>query len=234
MPLFGAHLRSVRSWIVKGRPSENDFAAMRAGVEEVWHTRKPPRDWSLGDAVFVWCGAPALRLTGTATITQTDPAAPGALTFFTLRYTSDPLATPLTVHQLRADPALANASFLKSGPPGRSSRFLPSQAARLEELVAPPTPKLALSLRQPWAELILRGIKTLEVRSTRTHKRERVLIYASKGGVTADEEMTVTRRYHLDVPGLPRGRHCRKRRDRGVPSGQAGGHRGRSVSYRAR
>ncbi len=38
----------------------------------------------------------------------------------------------------------------------------------------------ALSIRQPYAEQIMRGIKTIEYRSTCTHIRERVYIYASK------------------------------------------------------
>ena len=40
-------------------------------------------------------------------------------------------------------------------------------------------PRVALSIRQPYAELILRGLKTAEYRSRPTRKRERVLIYAS-------------------------------------------------------
>jgi hypothetical protein len=38
----------------------------------------------------------------------------------------------------------------------------------------------ALSLRQPYAEQILRGIKKIEYRSMPTNKRERIYIYASK------------------------------------------------------
>lgn len=38
----------------------------------------------------------------------------------------------------------------------------------------------ALSVRQPWVELILRGTKTVEYRSTPTLIRERVLLYASR------------------------------------------------------
>lgn len=37
----------------------------------------------------------------------------------------------------------------------------------------------ALSVRQPHAEKILRGTKKIEYRSTRTHIRERVYVYAS-------------------------------------------------------
>ncbi len=43
-----------------------------------------------------------------------------------------------------------------------------------------PNPEMALSIRQPFAELILRGVKTIEFRSLRTNRRERVYIYASR------------------------------------------------------
>ncbi len=39
---------------------------------------------------------------------------------------------------------------------------------------------VALSIRQPYVEMILRGVKTIEYRSVPTHKRERVYIYASR------------------------------------------------------
>jgi len=38
---------------------------------------------------------------------------------------------------------------------------------------------VALSIRQPYVELILRGVKTAEYRSRPTRKRERVYLYAS-------------------------------------------------------
>ena len=40
-------------------------------------------------------------------------------------------------------------------------------------------PMRALSIRQPWVELILRGRKTREFRSTPTQLRARVYLYAS-------------------------------------------------------
>ena len=40
---------------------------------------------------------------------------------------------------------------------------------------------LALSVRQPFAEQIMRGTKTIEYRKMLTRIRERVYIYASKG-----------------------------------------------------
>jgi hypothetical protein len=44
----------------------------------------------------------------------------------------------------------------------------------------------ALSIRQPYAEQVLRGTKDIEYRTMPTNKRERVYIYASK--TPADDE----------------------------------------------
>jgi len=44
----------------------------------------------------------------------------------------------------------------------------------------------ALSIRQPWAWLIVQGFKTVENRSWRTHYRGPILIHASQG-MTRDE-----------------------------------------------
>jgi hypothetical protein len=64
---------------------------------------------------------------------------------------------------------------------------------------------IALGIRQPWAELILRGIKTIEVRSTHTAQRGAIYVYASKkfgGFAAADHAIT---NYQLDKESLPRG-----------------------------
>jgi hypothetical protein len=45
-----------------------------------------------------------------------------------------------------------------------------------------------LAVRQPWASLIVEGLKTLEIRSNLTNKRERVAIYCSKNDLTEYEE----------------------------------------------
>jgi hypothetical protein len=63
----------------------------------------------------------------------------------------------------------------------------------------------ALSVRQPWAELILLGHKTIEVRSKMTHLRERIYIYASQNRFEAEEESRITAQYGIDVGALPRG-----------------------------
>jgi hypothetical protein len=65
----------------------------------------------------------------------------------------------------------------------------------------------ALSIRQPWAELILRGLRN-EHRTTRTKIRERVYIYACKAlGAYLKEmaEINVEFGTHLDLKTLARG-----------------------------
>jgi hypothetical protein len=53
-------------------------------------------------------------------------------------------------------------------------------------------PATALSVRQPWAELIVRGLKTEEFRSSLTHHRGEVLIYAARA-FDMDEWVRATR-----------------------------------------
>jgi predicted transcriptional regulator len=59
---------------------------------------------------------------------------------------------------------------------------------------------VALSVRQPYAELILSGVKTIEFRNQRTHKRGRVYLYASKSSAGKIGEIVGSR-----MEGLPRG-----------------------------
>jgi hypothetical protein len=66
----------------------------------------------------------------------------------------------------------------------------------------------ALSIRQPHAEAIMRGVKPVEYRSRLTNVRERVYIYASLGRYRDDEEGEMLKMYGIeDVPcgDLPRG-----------------------------
>ena len=63
----------------------------------------------------------------------------------------------------------------------------------------------ALSIRQPWAELILLGRKIIEVRSRRTNLLERVHIYAGLNRIEPQEEARIFARFGIDVDDLPRG-----------------------------
>ncbi|MDG2388235.1 MAG: ASCH domain-containing protein [Planctomycetaceae bacterium] len=66
--------------------------------------------------------------------------------------------------------------------------------------------QIALGVQQPWAELIVRGLKTLEIRRINTLRRERILIYASKkfSKYPAAEEML--KRHQLDREELVYGK----------------------------
>lgn len=63
----------------------------------------------------------------------------------------------------------------------------------------------ALSVRQPWAELILRGRKRIEVRSRPTNVRGRVYIYASLHRAGPAHERHAANAHRFDIDGLLRG-----------------------------
>lgn len=63
----------------------------------------------------------------------------------------------------------------------------------------------ALSIRQPFAELIMLGKKRVEYRRYRTKIRGRIYIYASKQRWDRDLELTYARETGLDLETLPRG-----------------------------
>jgi hypothetical protein len=68
------------------------------------------------------------------------------------------------------------------------ARYLAQQAAPLADEIS----MRALSIRQPYAELILRGIKTAELRSRATTiVGERFYIYASKKWAVGSRQMAV-------------------------------------------
>lgn len=62
-----------------------------------------------------------------------------------------------------------------------------------------------LGVRQPWADLIVRGLKTIEVRSTDTGVRGRVYIYASRRPSELPDAAAAAAKFDLDVATLPQG-----------------------------
>lgn len=64
----------------------------------------------------------------------------------------------------------------------------------------------ALGIRQPWAELILRGIKTIEIRSSQTQIRGPIYIYASKKLAKTPHADQAVVEAGIDVEELPRGK----------------------------
>lgn len=69
-------------------------------------------------------------------------------------------------------------------------------------------PTRALSIRQPHAEAIMRGVKKTEFRSGRTKIRGRIFIYASLGRYPKGDEEDMMAEYGIDdvaCDDLPRG-----------------------------
>jgi hypothetical protein len=64
---------------------------------------------------------------------------------------------------------------------------------------------IALGVRQPWAELIVRGIKTIEVRSQNTRLRGTIYLYAAKKFSTLPAARVAVREHKLDRQILPAG-----------------------------
>jgi hypothetical protein len=65
--------------------------------------------------------------------------------------------------------------------------------------------RIGLGVRQPWAELILRGVKTVEVRSSHTQVRGTIYLYASKRPSNLPAAADAAAEHGLDVDSLPRG-----------------------------
>jgi ASCH domain len=66
--------------------------------------------------------------------------------------------------------------------------------------------RIALAIQQPWAELILLGIKTLEIRSQPTQLRGTIYVYASKRPSRLPAAESAALRWKLEIGALPLGR----------------------------
>ena len=62
----------------------------------------------------------------------------------------------------------------------------------------------ALGIRQPWAELILRGVKTIEVRSQNTQVRGPIYLYASSIVARTPDALAACRKHGIEADQLPR------------------------------
>jgi len=85
-----------------------------------------------------------------------------------------------------------------------------SQSFRRQNDVSEPPPQFdrslpALGIRQPWVELILRGIKTIEVRVVPTNVRGPIYLYASRTPGEGENVERAVRTHGIDVHSLPRG-----------------------------
>jgi len=186
-------MATVAFWILKAKPKRFDIAEqVRAGAVVEWQTKRPPRGWKPTDGVFLWQASPALEVRGYGTITEVARPDPDGTTRFSVRADAAPFEGP-SLAELRRVAALNDASFTKAGAAGTVFGLTDDQATALAASLEDPgvepwcqavraadEPDIAISIRQPYTEMILRGTKTAEYRSTRTTRRGRVLIYAAR------------------------------------------------------
>jgi hypothetical protein len=66
--------------------------------------------------------------------------------------------------------------------------------------------RIALAIQQPWIELILRGVKTLEIRSQPTQIRGTIYLYASKRVSPLAAAEVAAQRWEINVDSLPLGK----------------------------
>lgn len=65
---------------------------------------------------------------------------------------------------------------------------------------------IALGIQQPWAELILQGVKSVEVRNVPVGMRSTIYIYSSRKLSTFPDAEIAVEKYNLEVETLPRGK----------------------------
>lgn len=63
----------------------------------------------------------------------------------------------------------------------------------------------ALGIRQPWAELIMQGIKTIELRSSQTQIRGSIYVYASKTLAKTPHAIEAADKAEIETETLPTG-----------------------------
>lgn len=64
---------------------------------------------------------------------------------------------------------------------------------------------IALGIQQPWAELILQGVKSVEVRNVPVGMRTTIYIYSSRKLSTFPDAEIAIEEYNLNLQSLPRG-----------------------------
>jgi len=118
-------------WLIKAMPSENDFGSLPiAGNVDTWYASRLPRKWKRGDLVFVWAGAPMLRIIGLADLTSPNAGFRNGYEHFRVRYRTN-FIQGLRLKELRRDKIVGSASFLKSGPSGTIFPLTDVQGRRL-------------------------------------------------------------------------------------------------------
>src|ERR1051325_6051173 len=107
----------MRYWLVRGSPRGNDFGSfVLRGNADNWRTKRPPRDWEAGDRTFFWASSPQLELIGLGKLLTTGRRTRAGDHLYRVAYLTGVLEQRPPIDELRADPIVSGAIFLKNGP----------------------------------------------------------------------------------------------------------------------
>lgn len=141
----------MRYWVIKGKPSENDFDLMLVpGRRGTWHTGKPRKDWAQGDRLFFWESSPAKRLIGLGVILRIrEEKDELGRSLFDVKYLTSRFDSPLSIEELRQHFAGDLPSFLKRDVAGTVFTLTNAQGEHLFRLVALSNPEC----RSTWRDI---------------------------------------------------------------------------------
>jgi 5-methylcytosine-specific restriction endonuclease McrA len=143
----------MRYWVIKGKPSENDFDEILVPERRgTWHTGKPRKNWAKGDRLFFWESSPAKRLVGLGVIRgirkEKDEL---GRALFDVKYLTSRFDSPLPIDELRHYFAGDLPSFLKPNVAGTVFTLTNVQGEHLFRLVALSNHEL----RSIWPDILL-------------------------------------------------------------------------------
>jgi hypothetical protein len=137
----------MKSWVIKSRSPEDELSkAIAIGNKEPWPTMRPPKDWSIGDHLFIWAGSPTLRVVGLGILDNIrSKRSKRDETWFDVAYTTNYFRRSPRIKELRKDPILGKTSFLKQGPAGTVFPLTDKQADKLLQVISKFDPDIQLS-----------------------------------------------------------------------------------------
>lgn len=121
-------------WLIKGKRKElRDPTAVYEGVPQEWGTGHALPGWNRGDRLFMWAGAPRLRVVAIATLEVPDAGFAQGTYGFGIRYLTDLFDGP-TITTLRENRITSGAYFLKAGPAGTVYPLSDAQGREMDRL----------------------------------------------------------------------------------------------------
>jgi hypothetical protein len=128
----------VRYWVIKGNRRENEPFEdwFKQGHVMTWRTAKPPKSWQTGDRLFFWKSSPDRVLVGLGILKEIyDGRDEYGDANFDVEYLTSLLENQPTIVELRNDPRINTASFLKAGVAGTVYPLSQEQGENLFRIV---------------------------------------------------------------------------------------------------